>query len=237
MTTRQNGSMPPAGRKDEREHEGRDEQHGDQRHAAHELDVADGERAQQRERRAPCERQRDADRRRCGHADQRQDHGQRQAAPAVGADRLEAEHAADHQREEEREGDRPAEGERARAAPRPERRQRAGDQHRQHRAGRQRRPPLLLVRVAAEQDQAPLLGDEAPARSWRRLAGRVVRRGDGVDHAPVEQVPAGPGERAEQDQRDQARAGPGEEARARSREQVRGRQGDPVGGSHRCLTG
>ena len=115
-------------------------------------------------------------------------------------------------------------GEQARAAPRPERRQRARDQHRQHRAGRERRPPLLLVGVAAEHDQAPLLGDEAPARSRRRLAGRVVRRGDGVDHAPVEQAPAGPGERSEQDQRDQARAGPGEEARARPREQVRGRR-------------
>jgi hypothetical protein len=54
----------PAGRHEQRQHHARHEQHGDQRHAAHELDEDHREQPHRRHLRAPPERQQDAERQR-----------------------------------------------------------------------------------------------------------------------------------------------------------------------------
>ena len=69
-----------AGRNEQRQHVGCEEQHRDQRHAAPEFDEGDRENPDQRNRRAPAKRQRDADRHRGDDAGDR--HHQRHQKPA-----------------------------------------------------------------------------------------------------------------------------------------------------------
>src|SRR6185503_3901643 len=52
---------------------------------------------------------------------------------------------------------------------------------------RHRRPPLLLERVGAEEDQAVLLDDEAPAGAVRLAAGLRVRTPHRIQNCPVDQ--------------------------------------------------
>ena len=131
-----------------------------------------------------AERQQDAERDRRAHADQREQHGERQAAPQAGVDAGEARHAAAHQREER--------GQRRRPQPREPATPACGDRGDDQRGGDDRGcrggAPLLGVRVAAEQDQAPLLGDEAPAGAGvvQRAAGGVVSLPDRVAEEPAQ---------------------------------------------------
>src|SRR4051812_25380832 len=48
---------------------------------------------------------------------------------------------------------------------------------------------MLLVRIRPEEDEAVLLGDEAPARAARRTAGVCVGLPDGVQESPVDEPP------------------------------------------------
>lgn len=48
--------------------------------------------------------------------------------------------------------------------------------------------PLKVVRIASEDDEAPLLGDEAPAGAAALAAGLHVRRPDGVDEPPEHEL-------------------------------------------------
>ena len=93
---------------------------------------------------------------------------------------------------------------------------------------------IIFERVAPEDDQAPLLGDEAPARAAiGQLAHRVVGLRDGADHGPVEHEPAGPGEQRRNGDRDEAGARAVEEAPARAVQQAGRRRGERAGAVHR----
>ena len=73
----------PAGQ-EQRQHGVGHEQHGDQRHAAHELDEDHREHADDRQPRAPPERQQDPERQREHDADRRDHEGDEDAAPERG---------------------------------------------------------------------------------------------------------------------------------------------------------
>ena len=148
-------------RQEQREHHAGHEQQADQRHAADQLDVEHAEHLDRRQLAgAPAERHQDRQREGEGQAEGRQDQRDRQAAPALLRHVGQAEHAAPHQHADQRQR------RRSRSAPAPC--ARSGASPRRHRApmnssDAERRAPLLLVRVAAEQDQAVLVGDHRPA--------------------------------------------------------------------------
>ena len=71
---------------EQRQHIGGEEQHGDQRHAAPELDERDRENPDQRNGRAPAQRERDPDRHRGDDAGDRHHQRHQQAAPQPGID-------------------------------------------------------------------------------------------------------------------------------------------------------
>ena len=75
-----------SGRDEQRQHVGREEQHRDQRNAAPELDEGDRENPDQRNGRAPAERERNADRHRGDDAGDRHHQRHQQAAPQPGID-------------------------------------------------------------------------------------------------------------------------------------------------------
>ena len=72
----------------------------------------------------------------------------------------------------------------------PERARATGDQHGQHQHGGHQRTPLLLERVASEDDDPVFFGDHAPAGAlpFDGAAGLQIGRPDRLQHGPVEKL-------------------------------------------------
>lgn len=115
------------------------EKHRNERHPAHELDVARGHGGNGRHLAASPEREQNAERHGCSHAHQRKHNRKRQAAPHVGGDALKPEHAAEHQNEEEDDGGAPEHAERAQIGLAPHERKGAHHKHGKHNPRWQRR--------------------------------------------------------------------------------------------------
>ena len=99
ISTRSSPSISQLSGQEQRQHVGREEQHRDQRHAAPELDEDDAQRADDRQLRAPPERQQNAERQRDNDAGERDHQSHQKSAPEPGLDMRQAEHAADQQEE------------------------------------------------------------------------------------------------------------------------------------------
>src|SRR5690606_16312688 len=167
-------------RQEQRQHDRRHEQQADQGHTAYELDVDDAQGLDGRHVRPPARRQEQAEGKREGNAEGAQDERQRPAAPAVALDIAEPEYPAPQQ---DRDGDQcHGRGQAQRGLPEPAYAAAYDDGDKKD-AGQQG-PPLFVVGIDAEQDQAVFFGDEGPAGAARSTA--LLRVG-GVEIGPDEQ--------------------------------------------------
>ncbi|GCC47512.1 hypothetical protein chiPu_0031615, partial [Chiloscyllium punctatum] len=154
-----------------------------------------------RQFRAAAERDQDAEREAEREAEGREDQRHRQPAPTILGNEGEAEEAAPHQAADHDQGRGPQQEQllAPEAAAARDHEQRDEDQH------RKRRPPLLVERIGAEQDEAILLGDDGPAGAdaAQRAACAGVAAGDDPDRigdAPLPEADAGLAEQEQQQQ-------------------------------------
>ncbi len=177
-----------------------------ERNAADQLDIEHADRMDRREFGAPSECDQDAEREAEREPEGGEDQRHRQSAPALLRHEAQSKCAAPHQEADQRERPRPDQHE----LPAPEGTQAGHVEQRDEDQRGERRPPLLLERIGAEQDESVLLGDHRPARAEAArgtAGGGVVARHapDRVQNAPLHEADQHLGDQREQQQRDDTR--------------------------------
>jgi hypothetical protein len=148
-------------RQEQGEHDGRHEEHGQERHAAPQLDEGDGERPDDAELGAPAERQKDAERKGARDGDEGDDDVEHQPSPLAGVNIGQARHAADQQGagEQGKYGEQQKERQAAMAGPVAQDRHAEGD----HESGGEGEPPQLGIGIVAPEEGVQAKPDEGPA--------------------------------------------------------------------------
>src|SRR5438309_2020660 len=174
-----------AGGQEQRQHDRSHEQDRDQRHAADQLDEADAQRLDHRHARATAEREQDRERKGKRDAEGAQQQGEYQPAPARVLDVRQPDHSAPHQDADDGKPGEPQQGE----PPSPENPPGTKSPKQNQKDAGERGAPVLLVGIGAEEDEAVLLGDEAPAGALGGAAGLRVGLPHRVEPHPVDEPP------------------------------------------------
>src|SRR5215813_10976280 len=170
---------------EQRHHDGRHEEHRQQRHAAPQLDEADREDADHRQLRAAAERQQDAERQRTCHGHEGDDDVEHQPAPQVGVDERQAGDPADQQDAGQQREQRQQQDDEEPAMPGALAHDRRGERDQQRRDDEQ--PPQFRIGVVTPEEGVQAQLDEGPAGA---VAGAGVLAAAGhrrVLHRPVEE--------------------------------------------------
>ena len=214
-----------ARRHKQRKHERCHEQHRDQRHPSHHFDVGGAQSAQRRHRAAPAQSDEDRERKCEYQRCHRQQHRQGQAAPQIGGDARQAAATA-HEPDEDGKHCGPQQ----RQPRSPQQAIAAGHHQTEQESRRSDGPPSFARRVAAQQNEAALFRNHAPASAdaAHRLALVGVGTPDGFDQAPVEKGRCRPRQQAGAQQRGQRARGAREKILPQPRTRTRASRRRPA---------